>query len=255
MLDINRAVNRTNFGMGHLLDSIVTAMRRWVVSPLMLGIVAIALVLQLLLPTPAYATGVYDIPQLAAGDPTWILDQAEVLSRASENQLVGALKNLATKTGQEVRFVTVRRLDYEETIQGLTDKVFAKWFPTPESQANETLILLDNLTNNVAIHVGSEAAKVLTDSIAKSVVEETMMIPLQQGDKYNQAVLAAGDRLIAVLSGEADPGPPVIAAVNADPTFTKAEDTDDANATIWVVGLLLAATVIPMATYFWYQQN
>ncbi|MFM8009184.1 MAG: YgcG family protein, partial [Dolichospermum sp.] len=36
-------------------------------------------------------------------------------------------------------------------------------------------------------------------------------------------------------------------------TFTKAEDTDKENATVWVVGLLIAATVIPMATYYIYQ--
>lgn len=173
----------------------------------------------------------------------------------SENQLTTSLNNLVNQTGQEVRFVTIRRLDYGETIQGITDKLFDKWFPTPESQANQTLVVLDNLTNNAAVHVGSEAARLVTESIAKSIVEETMMIPLQQGDKYNQAVLEAGDRLIAVLSGQPDPGPPVVNTIAAESTFTKAEDTDDANATLWVVGLVIAATVIPMATYFWYQQN
>ncbi len=35
-------------------------------------------------------------------------------------------------------------------------------------------------------------------------------------------------------------------------TFTKAEDTDQENATAWIIGLLIAATVIPMATYYIY---
>ncbi|MHC5729121.1 MAG: photosystem II repair protein Psb32, partial [Nostoc sp.] len=35
----------------------------------------------------------------------------------------------------------------------------------------------------------------------------------------------------------------------------KAEETNQGNATAWVVGLLIAATVIPMATYYIYQIN
>lgn len=40
-------------------------------------------------------------------------------------------------------------------------------------------------------------------------------------------------------------------------TFKTAEETnkDKGNATAWVVGLLIAATVIPMATYYLYQVN
>ncbi|MEB3126351.1 MAG: TPM domain-containing protein [Synechococcales bacterium] len=247
--------------MEHPIHSIGLLKRHWfgLVGNLriafILGAMAFWLTVQCLFPNPVQATGIYDIPQLASGQSTWVLDQAEVLSRVSENQLTTSLNNLVNQTGQEVRFVTIRRLDYGETIQGITDKLFDKWFPTPESQANQTLVVLDNLTNNAAVHVGSEAARLVTESIAKSIVEETMMIPLQQGDKYNQAVLEAGDRLIAVLSGQPDPGPPVVNTIAAESTFTKAEDTDDANATLWVVGLVIAATVIPMATYFWYQQN
>jgi uncharacterized protein len=36
-------------------------------------------------------------------------------------------------------------------------------------------------------------------------------------------------------------------------TFTKAEETDTKNSTIWVVVILVIATVVPMATYFFYQ--
>ena len=92
----------------------------------------------------------------------------------------------------------------------------------------------------------------LTDDIATSVVKETVAVPLRNGAKYNQAFLAASDRLVAVLSGQPDPGPPNVQEINIESTFTSAEDTNDTNATIWVVVLLVLATAIPMATYFWY---
>jgi uncharacterized protein len=41
--------------------------------------------------------------------------------------------------------------------------------------------------------------------------------------------------------------------IQTDGTFAKAEETDSKSATIIVVALLVAATVIPMATYFLYQ--
>lgn len=80
------------------------------------------------------------------------------------------------------------------------------------------------------------------------------MVPLRNGNKYNQALIDASDRLIAVLSGEPDPGPPVVELnIQAEGTFAKAEETDDKNAAIIVLALLAAATIIPMATYFLYQ--
>jgi uncharacterized protein len=43
--------------------------------------------------------------------------------------------------------------------------------------------------------------------------------------------------------------------VQVEGTYKKAEETNQGNATAWVVGLLIAATVIPMATYYIYQIN
>ena len=204
--------------------------------------------------SPALATGVYQIPNLTASD--WVLDQSDIISRVNEGKISSTFEDLAKKTGNEVRFVTIRRIDYGETPESFTQELFEKWFPTPAAQANQTLLVLDTITNGTAIVTGEEVKPLLTDSIAESVVSETMGIPIRDGNKYNQAFVDASDRLLAVLSGEADPGPPeVTETVQVEGTFTKAEDTDQGNATAWVVGLLIAATVIPMATYFVYQIN
>lgn len=203
---------------------------------------------------PAYATGVYDMPNLTPGDATWVIDQADVLSRLTEGDISQDLETLAETTGNEVRLVTIRRLDYGETIQSFTNKLFEKWFPTADEQANQVLLVLDSVKNNAAIQTGAGVKALLPDEIAESVAQETVMVPLRNGNKYNQAFLDARDRLVAVLSGEPDPGPPVVETnIQTEGTFAKAEETDDKSATIVVVALLVAATVIPMATYFLYQ--
>jgi uncharacterized protein len=202
---------------------------------------------------PVNATGVYQMPQVTAGDRNWVIDQAEVISRINEGKIGDALEDLAQETGNEVRLVTVRRLDYGETIESFTQKLFAKWFPTPEAQANQTLLVIDTLTNNTAIRTGDKVKTLLSDDTAQSVVTETVPAPLREGEKYNQAFLDASDRLVAILSGNEDPGPPQIAqTVSVEGTFKAKDETDTNNATIWVIGLLLAATVIPMATYYLY---
>ncbi|MBW4563603.1 MAG: TPM domain-containing protein [Mojavia pulchra JT2-VF2] len=209
-----------------------------------------------LMVTPALATGVYQIPNLSAGNGTWVIDQGEVISRINEGKISSTLEDLAKQTGYEARIVTIRRLDYGETPESFAKALFEKWFPTKEAQANQALLVIDTVTNGTAIITGDKVKSLLSDSIAESVASETVMAPLRNGNKYNQAFLDAGDRLVAVLSGKPDPGPPQIADnVQVEGTFKKAEETDQGNATAWVVGLLIAATIIPMATYYLYQVN
>lgn len=212
------------------------------------------LILSLWVAPPALATSLYEMPTLQAGEQTWVIDKDEVLSRVTEGQISSALEKLAEKTGNEVRFVTIHRLDYGETTQSFTDKLFEKWFPTPEEQANQTLLVLDTMTNTAGIRTGEKVKTLLSDAIATSVANETLLTPLKQGNKYNQAFLDACERLVAVLSGEPDPGAPQIAeTLNVESTFKSAEETDRNTSAVIVIVLLVAATVIPMVTYFWYQ--
>jgi uncharacterized protein len=213
-------------------------------------------VMGMLWPLTAEATGVYQMPLVSAGEATWVVDDANVLSRLNEGKLSSQFQDLAEATGTEVRLVTIHRLDYGETPESFAADLFEKWFPTPEAQAHQVLVVLDDVTNGVAIQRGEAVATTLTDEIATSVAEDTMGIPLRQGSKYNQAFLGASDRLVAVLSGEADPGPPAeTTSYEIEGTFATAEETEEnrSNATVIVVGFLIAATIIPMATYYFYQ--
>jgi uncharacterized protein len=208
-----------------------------------------------LLPSAAEATGVYQMPQLSAGSPTWIVDDASLLSRLNFGKISDRLAELADATGTEVRVVTLHRLDYGETPNSFASALFEKWFPSPEAQANQVLVVLDDVTNGASVQAGSDAAALLTEEIAQSVAAETIAVPLRQGGQYNRAFLNASDRLVAVLSGEADPGPPVVdESFEIVSTFSSAEETEEnrGNATIIVVGFLIAATVIPMLTYYAY---
>ncbi len=225
--------------------------RKKLIQCLILPLLSLMLVTRLTT-TPANATGVYDLPFVGAGQDVWVVDQAEDINLVTEGKLSNMLKNMAHHTGNELRMVVIRRLDYGETIDSFIDALFSKWFPTPEEQTNQTLIALDTLTNNSAIRSGLPK-EIINNTLQKSIVEETIGAVLRDGNKYNQALLDAGDRLIAVLSGEPDPGPKVIRdRIQAESTFTDAEETDDRSATVWVVVLLIVATIIPMVTYFWY---
>jgi uncharacterized protein len=216
--------------------------------------IAIALIASQMAVLPALATGVYEMPVLSAGDRTWVFDKGDVLSRSSESNISSVLDNLENKTGKQVRLVTIRRLDYGETTATFTDQLFEQWFPTKEDQTNQILLVLDTVTNSAAIRTGEGVKSLLTDEIAQSVAGETVQVPLREANKYNEAFAAASTRIATVLSGEPDPGAPqVVDNIQVEGTFKKAEETDQGNATVVVVVLLVLATVIPMVTYFWYQ--
>ena len=204
------------------------------------------------LSAPAFATGIYDLP-----DPNvknvWVVDTADAISLSNQNKLSSQFKDFAQQTGQEIKMVAIRRLDYGETVDSLADEILTTWYEDEDIRANQTLLLIDTLTNNVALRTGDKAKELVTADIAQSIIDDTVGYNLRSGNKYNQAFIDSGDRLMAVLSGQEDPGPPeIVDDIQIEGTFTKAEDTDRDSATVWIVGFLIFATIIPMATYYWY---
>jgi uncharacterized protein len=214
----------------------------------------LALVMLLGAAAPALATGIAEIADF--NPKTWVLDQGELLSFSTESSIGSALAQLAKDTGSQVRFVTIRRFDYGDDAESLATKIFDKWYPGEGAQDNQVLLLLDGQTNTTAIRVGEKAQDNLSESVANSVAQETVLVPLKEGNKYNEAMASASERLVTVLSGNPDPGfKAYVDNIQVESTFASRQDTQESNATVWVVVILLAATVIPMVTYYWYVKD
>lgn len=206
----------------------------------------------LLIAPPALATGAYAFPLPTEANPLWVVDQGDVISPLTEGRLESIAKNLAKSTATTVHFVTVHRLDYEETPATFATKLLDRWYPDQEAQANQAILALDTVTNGTYLITGEAVKAKLPDEIAESIAQATMRVPIKDGN-YNQAFLDASARMEAVLSGQPDPGPPVTKEVVSEKTYKSIDETDDRSATIIVIVLLIAATVIPMVTYYWYQ--
>jgi hypothetical protein len=105
-------------------------------------------------------------------------------------------------------------------------------------------------TFQLPIHEGVSVCKVQREE------EQLFSIATSAGEyTANQGVLDAVNRLSLVVSGEPDPGPPEVKVVEVESNFKSAEETDVQGSSVLVIVLLLAATIIPMATYYWYQRG
>jgi uncharacterized protein len=199
----------------------------------------------------AWATAVNELP---ATPPQWVLDQAEVFSPSTINQVNRTLTRLAQDTGFQVRVVSLRRLDYGETAASFGEKLFQRWFP--DGGARQVLVTLVARTATADMQAGAAVTPLLPAATALSITQETLLRPVRQ-NIYNQALLDTVERLHLILSGQPDPGPP---PEDVEPTagnFATVAETHEQRdwATAAVIVLLILATVIPMVTYYWYVQR
>ena len=113
------------------------------------------------------------------------------------------------------------------------------------------LLLLETQNKRAAIVTEDSLQTQLPPALLKSTARTTMSIPLREGDRYRQASLDGINRLAVVLGGGEDPGPPEEIVRTTLPTNipTQAE-TEESNATTWVIVLLVLGTIIPMATWW-----
>ena len=203
----------------------------------------------LLIVPAAVAVSAQDFPQ-SLPDET-VLDSADVLSRASRNEISTRLQEL-DQFHVDARLVTLRRLDYGLSLNGFGEDLLGHWGNDSSRIDRPLLIFLEETQSKQATVVASEQLlEQLPESLLRSTGRTTMSQPLRDGDRFRQATLDGVTRLETVLNGGEDPGPPVQLERTTNPTnIPTAEETENSNAFTWVVVLLVVGTIVPMATWW-----
>ena len=216
------------------------SLRRWA------GVIAVSLLL-LLVATPA-AMAISPAELGSVRPEERVLDDADVFSRASRAELESRLDDLI-EDRVDARVITVRRLDYGYSLDSFGEQLIENW--SGSGQEPLLLLLLETQNKRAAIVTEDSLQSQLPPSLLKSTARTTMSIPLREGDRYRQASLDGLNRLGVVLGGGEDPGPPEEIIRSALPTNVPTQaETEESNATTWVIVLLVLGTIIPMATWW-----
>ena len=197
---------------------------------------------------PALAVSQSDFP---ADRPTsQVLDDADVLSRASRSELERLLGDFGSDR-VDARLITLRRLDYGLSLDELGRKLISRWSSEGQSSSPLLLLLIETQNKRAAVLADESLQSQLPETLLSSTGRTTMAIPLREGDRYRQASVDGLTRLSVVLNGGEDPGPPAEIVRTTLPTnIPTQEETESSNATTWIVVLLVVGTIIPMATWW-----
>jgi len=208
---------------------------------------------------PAWALQASDIPDLAEirtlTDQTWVIDDSDTLSPLTKSTIAAKSQKLVDLTGLEVRVVAIKRIDLGQPAAEFAAELFDNWFASAEEKENQVLLFLATEDHRTAIQTGAKVKEVLSDEIANSIADETMLYPARKAN-YNQAVNEGMLRLEAILKGNPDPGAPLLAVEETETSnYATREETEASSSNVVVIILLILATLLPMATYYWLQMQ
>ena len=137
-----------------------------------------------------------------------VVDSADVLSRASRNEITARLQEL-DQFHVDARLVTVRRLDYGLSLPAFGEELLGRWETETRQTDRPLLIFLEESQSKQAAVVASpELLEQLPESLLRSTGRTTMSLPLRDGARFRQATLDGVERIETVLNGGEDPGPP-----------------------------------------------
>lgn len=241
-----RPARRTTRVMAAARDNPPTLLQRAGAHVASLGMAA-----TLLCGAPALA-GEFDIINTPA-PKSGVVDDAGVLSKASQGTLLKAVAAIKAQTGYQLEVVTVRKLVFEADPFAFADQVIENWFPTVEEGDKVGVLLLTTTSKEGALVGGPSFMKAVGPAIVEGIVTENIPIFTEE-EKYNEAILSSVSRIQSALTGKEDPGGPVRSEKAKGGNFkTKEETKAQRNKFAGVViGLLVIATAVPMIQYYGY---
>lgn len=214
----------------------------------LLALIAVVVLIVGVPSMPALAMSPTDLP--AERPASQVLDDADVLSRASRSELNARLEEFGGDR-VDARLITLRRLDYGLSLDGFGKDLIERWSSEGQGRSPLLLLLIETQNKRAAVLADQSLQSQLPETLLSSTGRTTMAIPLREGDRYRQASIDGLTRLSVVLNGGEDPGPPEEIVRTTLPTnIPTQEETQSSNATTWIIVLLVLGTIIPMATWW-----
>jgi uncharacterized protein len=113
-------------------------------------------------------------------DKNYVLDQSHILTDEQNNKLNTLYISHEKKTTNQIALVTTDTFDPDSTIESYSLRVFNELGVGQKDKNNGVLIVFSAPKKQVRIATGLGTEKVLTDSIAKRIIDSLMLPKFKQ---------------------------------------------------------------------------
>mmetsp|Transcript_28598 Transcript_28598/g.68319 ORF Transcript_28598/g.68319 Transcript_28598/m.68319 type:complete len:265 (-) Transcript_28598:596-1390(-) len=180
-----------------------------------------------------------------------IVDESGNLTKSSISYIEKNLQKVKDLNGNQVYFVSIRSLPFEQSAFGYAKEIFEKWNLTQK----DVVVVLVNKIAKAGIYYGGEV-QVLTPDTTLSIGEETYTFKAKE-EQYSSAAIDVSNRLVSILSNKGDPGPPISNLEDNSSKFKSAKATEQKRSkyVAIIIVLLIIAFVVPMVQFFYYVKD
>ncbi len=127
-----------------------------------------------------------------------VVDQANVISPATKDQLTEILTNIENTTTDQIVIVTLPTLD-GHSIEDYGYKLARHWGIGQKDKYNGAIIIVDVNERSIRIEVGYGLEAKLTDAVTSEIIRNQIAPSLKKGN-YNQGLLNAVNKVKEILT-------------------------------------------------------
>lgn len=171
---------------------------------------AAVLLVVFLLPQPAWAITLEQVPNPRRQYGGWVSDTANILSSSTENELNRLITQLEQRTSAEMAVVTVPNTQGYATPKDFTTQLFNYWGIGKAGQNNGVLFLISVGDRRVEIETGRGLVAILPDSRVQQIIDQQILPRFRNGD-FDGGTLAGVRQLTSVLQGQPVANVPAVA--------------------------------------------
>lgn len=181
-----------------------------------------------------------------------IFDETGLINKPSISLIQSSASAIQRNSKVSVHFVFVRSISFEDSLSSFAEDIAQSW----NLSDHEILFAASPKLARAGIWLSDDLKSTIDEQTATSIAEETFAEKAST-ERYGAAWLDVCNRLIPILAGEQDPGPPVLKQTEVVQNFkTKQETKQGRDKYVKVVGAVLLISIIaPLLQTYWYVKD